>query len=114
MEVGGMTIDLGTILTLVITVGIQSFTAWRWLAAQFKDRDSAINALKDEIHRVDREVLTLRTETRERLASVPSRDQIEELFDKKLGRMQDTLESLVKEVARLGARTRSLFRSDEE
>lgn len=117
MEVGGFSIDLGTVITVIIGLLSQSFAAWKWLTAQFSSRDSSLNNIKDtlnrEIARVDREVMTLRTETRERLATVPSRDQIEEMLDRKLGRLETQLDSLMKEFTRLIAR-RGLFREDDE
>lgn len=117
MELGDLSIDPGTIATIIFGFFVQSIAFWKWLSAQFKSRDDALDVIKDmfhrEITRVDREVSVLRTETRERLATVPTRDQIEELFDRKLSRMENQLDALMREFARLVSR-RSMFRPDDE
>jgi hypothetical protein len=117
MEIGGFSIDVGTVITVLFGFLTQSFAAWKWLAGQFSSRDASLSNIKDtlnrEIARVDREVMTLRTETRERLATVPSRDQIEEMLDRKLGRLETQLDSLMQAFTRLVAR-RGLFREDDE
>lgn len=107
---------LGEIITLILTgisvVAAQAFALWKWLDSRFRGLEKAIDekvkegrlemaehtdaenarsaAMTAEISRVDRDVATLR----EKVSSLPTRDQINDMFDRKMDKLEGKFDRL--------------------
>lgn len=107
---------LGEIITIILTgigvVAAQAFALWKWLDSRFRGLENAIDeqvkegrlemaehvdsenaraaALTAEISRVDRDVATLR----EKVSSLPTRDQLDDMFDRKMDKLERKFDRL--------------------
>lgn len=109
-------IDWNVIAGAVMVVGAvvaQSVGALRWLNGQFAKRDEALEEIREEaaaarqshaeqLVRVEKDMLSLRSEFAVRLASIPSREAMEMMFRDKVGPLEQDLRALVIELARHG------------
>ncbi len=111
-------------VTVILTIAVQSWAFWKWLDAQFEKRDSRIEgvrrefertvsalrqeanvkaeAMRSEVSRVDREISGLRSDFREALAKMPTRDEAAAIMRERITPIENDLRSLVLELARLG------------
>ena len=120
--------DLSDILsiavTIIIALAVQSWGFWKWLDAQFEARDARIEgarrdfertatalrseanqrseAMRVEVARIDREIAGLRSEFRETLARMPTREETAQLLRERISPLENDMRSLVIELARLG------------
>ena len=127
----------GVFTVLVAIIG-QTIAGIRWLNSQFAERDkeheqevhariaqgTAIRAEASahreqnrvDISRLDKEIAGLRGDVALRLATMPTRDQLEDLLRDKVSPLEADLRSLVIELARLGVhnpnRRRGLHQDD--
>jgi hypothetical protein len=70
--------------------------------------------MRGEFARQDRDILSLRSDMRERLAAIPTGQQIEHMLDRRFGRLESKVESLTHELAARGIRgTHPAFRDDD-
>lgn len=120
-----MTLDtVLTIISIVMGLAVQSWGVWKWLSGEFAKRDAAINVavhernqvvtairaesnaarehMRTEISRIDRDISGVRAEVRERLATLPTRQEQETMLRERVAPLESDLRSLVIELARLG------------
>lgn len=127
MELSEVLTLLGLLVTMMgIAVGIlrrmesrfesQSKSLSEALGDAVRERNSQITAIRaegnaarenqrQETIRLDRDIAGLRSEVRERLAAIPTGPQIEAMLDRRVGRLDVRLETLVVELARIGVNT---------
>ena len=95
-----------TIVGFMLTIGVQTFTFWRWLSKELNTRDlaldKAIEAFNTKINRVDRDVSSLRTDLSVALAKLPTRDVIDSLLQARVGPIDAEVRQLTLELARNG------------
>lgn len=116
--------DVLTIVGILVTVGIQTFAAIRWITKRFEERDEAMrrmvterdNALRglagkvdavrefsrEQASRVEREMQREMSGFRERLAVMPTRKDLDDTVRERLQPIEGEVRALVVELARLG------------
>ena len=116
--------DMLTVIGIVSGLAVQSWVFWRWLSAQFDQRDremaeairernthiaalrveasSAREQTRNDVARVDRDIANLRQEVSVKLAMIPTREAMESMLRDRVQPLESDLRSLVIELARLG------------
>jgi hypothetical protein len=106
-----------TIFGFLLTIGVQSFTFWRWLSKELEARDKAlllagsttnqqIDQLTDKFNAqlklMDRDISNLRTDLSVALAKLPTRDMLDAMLQARVGPIDAEVRSLTLELARAG------------
>ena len=99
----------GIVMSMVVTMMVQSFAFWRWLSNAHTDLREEIQVAKDyargEIARIDREAALIRTDFSTQLARLPSRETIDTIISTRFGPLEKDVHALVIEMARNGLST---------
>lgn len=112
--------NLLALTSILVAIIVQSFSFWKWMTAQFKARDEAIDrskverdqkleALRSEIaadqrvleadmRRIERDM----TDVREKLQQMPTRQELERLMERKVDPLHELIHTLTIELARGG------------